>query len=457
MPNHDDTIRSLREALAASPQNAPLRRLLADVLSSAGRFDEAVTEYRAALALAPQDGTIRLALARAYLQAGNPSVAFVIVEEILKQHPAPAAAHLLHCRLFLGENKTDAAARAYRQAVETDPNAADAALAASLGVDPITGLAAATDSDPDAAPEDRVRLTAQGEETGPLTPDLERPTITFADIGGLEGLKEEIRLKILHPLTHPDLYKAYGKAVGGGILVYGPPGCGKTYLARATAGEVKASFLSVGIEDVLNMWLGQSEQNLHELFQTARRHAPCVLFFDEVDALGSQRSDMRSNSTRMLINQFLSELDGVKQSNEGVLVLGATNAPWHMDSAFRRPGRFDRVLFVPPPDGAARIEILRVHLKDRPVAEIDYETVSAKTAQFSGADLKAVIDLAIEGKLAEAMRRGQALPLTTADLLAAAKRHRPTTAEWFATARNYALYSNEGGIYDDVLRWLKMK
>src|SRR5690606_2704948 len=147
------------------------------------------------------------------------------------------------------------------------------------------------------------------------------------------------------------------KAIGGGILMYGPPGCGKTHLARATAGQVKASFISVGIHDVLEMWIGSSEQRLHTMFEQARRQTPCVRFFDEVDALGASRSDMRQSAGRQLINQFLSELDGVKASNEGVLILAATNAPWHLDPAFRRPGRFDRIIFAPPPDAIARSSI----------------------------------------------------------------------------------------------------
>jgi SpoVK/Ycf46/Vps4 family AAA+-type ATPase len=269
-------------------------------------------------------------------------------------------------------------------------------------------------------------------------------------------LKEEIRLKIIHPLTHPELYKAYGKAIGGGILMYGPPGCGKTYLARATAGEIHANFISVGISDVLDMWIGNSERNLHALFEQARSHAPCVLFFDEVDALGASRADMRQHAGRQLINQFLSEMDGVKTSNEGVLVLGATNAPWHLDSAFRRPGRFDRVLFVPPPDAAARAAILRLQCRGKPLEQIDYEALGKRTDHFSGADLKAVVDVAIEGKLQEALKVGVPKPITTKDLMNAAAALKPTTKEWFATARNYALYSNQGGIYDDILQFLKM-
>jgi SpoVK/Ycf46/Vps4 family AAA+-type ATPase len=157
----------------------------------------------------------------------------------------------------------------------------------------------------------------------------------------------------------------------------------------------------------------------------------------------------------MVINQFLSELDGVRSSNEGVLILAATNAPWHLDSAFRRPGRFDRILFVPPPDAEARAAILRLLCRGKPVEDIDYDHLAKKTENFSGADLMAVVDVAIEKKLAEAMKVGIPKPLTTKDLASAAGGVKPSTKEWFSTARNYALYANEGGLYDDILKYMK--
>jgi SpoVK/Ycf46/Vps4 family AAA+-type ATPase len=166
---------------------------------------------------------------------------------------------------------------------------------------------------------------------------------------------------------------------------------------------------------------------------------------------------MRQSAGRQLINQFLSELDGVSSSNEGVLILAATNAPWHLDPAFRRPGRFDRVLFVPPPDPPARAEILRILCRNKPVENIDYDHLARKAKDFSGADLKATVDMAIEAKLRDAMRDGVTKPLSTKDLLAAAKKIRPSTKEWFSTARNYALYSNQGGIYDEILKYMNVK
>lgn len=202
------------------------------------------------------------------------------------------------------------------------------------------------------------------------------------------------------------------------------------------------------------MWIGQSEKNLHALFDQARHSQPCVLFFDEVDALAASRTDLKQSAGRQVINQFLAELDGVQASNDGLLILAATNAPWHLDSAFRRPGRFDRIVFVPPPDLPARAEILRVLLKGKPVETIDHDLLAKKTDGFSGADLKAVIDVAIEVKLKQAMREGIPRPLSTKDLLAAAATIKPSTREWFASARNYALYANQGGAYDDVLKYL---
>ncbi|NJL63696.1 MAG: AAA family ATPase [Methylacidiphilales bacterium] len=448
MTTSHDTVRALREALKLSPDNIPLRQHLAEMLLSVGQFEEAEQEYRQALALKPEQTELKLGLAKAFYQQGKHSQALVIVEDFVKRSDSPPLAYLLHARLLLNSGAVKQAVNQYRQAIALDPAIADLDFAMLLGI---------TDEvNTNSIVNGKIRSVV-GDDT-PFLDDsiLERPEISFQDVGGMDAVKDEIRLKIIYPLSQPELYKAYGKTIGGGILLYGPPGCGKTYLARATAGEINSSFISVGINDVLDMWLGNSERNLHEIFEQARYNQPCVLFFDEVDALAANRTDLRQSSSRMVINQFLSELDGVKSSNEGVLILAATNAPWHLDSAFRRPGRFDRILFVPPPDVAARVATLRLLCNGKPVEEIDYEHVSKKTDNFSGADLKAVVDVAVERKLQEAMKMGIPKPLSTKDLISAAASLKPSTKEWFATARNYALYANEGGLYDDILKYLKI-
>jgi transitional endoplasmic reticulum ATPase len=256
---------------------------------------------------------------------------------------------------------------------------------------------------------------------------------------------------------HPELYKAYGKKIGGGILLYGPPGCGKTYLAKATAGQINAKFINVSLNDILDMWIGNSEKNLHEIFELARFNTPCVLFIDEIDALGASRSDMKQSGGRHLINQFLLELDGINNSNEGILILAATNTPWNLDPAFRRPGRFDRIIFVSPPDEVTRQSILKLKLKNKPVDVIDYGQIAKKTAHYSGADIDAIIDIAIESKLESSFADGIPKPIDTKDILNAIKKHKPSTQEWFMTAKNFAMFANDAGLYDDILTYLKIK
>ena len=435
-----DPIETLREAVSVSPENAPLRRHLGDLLSASGRHEEAAEEYREALALEPSD-ELRLSLARTFLAFGRTGEAAVLVDVVLEADASSAAALVLRSRLLLNEGDLDGARDAYRQAVALDADLADPELADLLVA-------------PEEAEEPILSVPSTPSEE---TFDPDRAVITFADVGGMEEVKEEIRLKIIHPFQHPELYAAYGKRAGGGVLLYGPPGCGKTHVARATAGELRSSFLWVGLEDVLSWLFGESEQNLHDLFEQARRSAPCVVFFDEVDALGARRSDMRSSPGRHLINQFLAELDGVAAENEGILFLAATNAPWHVDDAFRRPGRFDRVVFVPPPDRDARREILRIHLEGRLQEEIDLDRIAARTDGYSGADLHSLVDVAVEAKLAASIRDGVPRPITTDDLVGAARKRKATTAEWFQTARNYALHANQAGSYDAVLEYLGRK
>lgn len=458
MPAPEALIASLREALKLSPENVPLRVHLGDLLLRHEDFSGAEKEFRQAMAQKPADETARLGLVEAFFRQGKHGAALVLLEGWLSQVGAPAAARLWAARIHAAEGEWDAAKTRYREALDRDPSLADPALAkrieeAASASPKIKTATSGGAEDPDR----RIKVSAaEGGNPADTPAQVEKPELGFDDVGGMDKVKEEIQVKIIHPLAHPEIYKAYGKTVGGGILMYGPPGCGKTHLARATAGEVKAFFLSVGIHDVLNMYLGQSESNLHDLFELARGNTPCVLFFDEVDALAMNRTDMRQSAGRQVINQFLSELDGVGAANEGVLVLAATNAPWHLDSAFRRPGRFDRMLFVPPPDAPARAAIFGICLKGKPVEDdLDLSKLAKAAEGFSGADIKAVVDIAVEAKLREAIRGGKPTSLATKDLLAAAKTVKPSTKEWFATARNYALYSNQGGIYDDILQYLK--
>jgi AAA+ superfamily predicted ATPase len=441
---NEATLATLREALALSPDNVPLREHLAATLLAAGRANEAEAEYREALTRGA-GGSAQLGLARAFFALGKLREAGVLAEALAESEPGNAGAQLLLARIVLNDGRPDEAREHYTRAVQLDASLSDPELAAAL---------AAGDAKRERVP---AHAYTGADDADAETAAAERPRITFGDVGGMDDVKEEIRMKIVHPFAQPELFAAYGKTPGGGILLYGPPGCGKTHIARATAGEINATFIAVGIDEVLSMWMGESEQQLHEAFERARRAAPCVLFFDEVDAIGAKRHDIRHGAMRQLVNQFLAELDGIKTSNEGVLVLAATNAPWAVDDALRRPGRFDRVVFIPPPDERARIAILHLHLADRPTSDVDVESLARKTNGFSGADLAAVVDRAVEAKLRDSMQARVPLPLETRDLEAALKGARPTTAEWMQTARSYALHANEAGTYDEVLAYLERR
>jgi SpoVK/Ycf46/Vps4 family AAA+-type ATPase len=312
------------------------------------------------------------------------------------------------------------------------------------------------------APDDKqssnVLRLVQGGKTSDDMPSMEGPkreTLRFSDVGGLDEMKDEIRMKIIVPFQRPELFKQYGKRVGGGVLLYGPPGCGKTMLARATAGECNAYFTNVTIESILDMYYGESERKLAAVFEVARSKTPAVVFFDEVEAIGGSRQQLRNSPAKALVNQLLAEMDGVSSNNANLLVMAATNAPWSVDSALRRPGRFDRVIFVPPPDEPARMEILRLHLRERPVMkDVDTGELARKTGSFSGADLFDLVERATETPLTEAIRGGESRPLQRSDFVAALKKAKPSTREWFAMAKNYATFANTGGLYDDLLEYL---
>jgi SpoVK/Ycf46/Vps4 family AAA+-type ATPase len=285
--------------------------------------------------------------------------------------------------------------------------------------------------------------------------EVENSDLRLADVAGMEKVKRRLHLAFLSPLKNPEMMRLYGKSLRGGLLLYGAPGCGKTFIARAVAGELGAKFISVGLSDVLDMWIGNSEKNVHSIFERARRHAPCVLFFDELDALGRKRSLTR-NSNHGAINQLLSELDGMNQSNEGVFVLAATNHPWDVDTALRRPGRLDRTVLVLPPDLPARESVLNFNLRGRPVdASVDTAAIAKQTVEFSGADLAHLVESAAELAMEESLETGNVRSISQNDFKRALREVKSSTRPWFEIAKNYALFANDGGIYDDLLEYLK--
>ncbi len=280
--------------------------------------------------------------------------------------------------------------------------------------------------------------------------------LTFADVGGMENIKEAIRLKVIYPLQNPDLFESFGKKAGGGILLYGPPGCGKTYIVQATVNESRAALITFSINDILSMYAGASEKNIHQYFETARRRQPAILFVDEVDALGAKRSSFYRMAGKTLVNQFLMEIDANSGRNDGVLIVGATNSPWLLDPAFKRPGRFDKLIFAAPPDRKARADIFRICCAKLPIeGNFDYDKLAEATVWFSGADIKDAVDRAAEMTIQRALRTGKVEAIQFKTLFRVVRKMQPSTKEWFETAKNHATFSDLDGHYKPVLDYLR--
>ena len=397
MSDEAKIIASLLRAVDAAPMDGPLRLLLVNHLLDADRNDEAISQLSVILGQEPNCVPALLAMRRA-----------------LSTSPAPPSDD---------GYDWDRAARNLADAVP--PAYADERVA------PQPDFVADADAEPGA-----VRL---------------------ADVGGMEQVKRRLDAAFLAPMRNPELSRAFRKSLRGGLLLYGPPGCGKTFIARAIAGELGARFHSVTLADVLDMFIGNSERHLRDVFDAARRNVPCVLFFDEIDALGRKRSQMANNAARGVVNQFLTELDGVDTANDGVFVLAATNAPWDVDVALRRPGRLDRTLLVLPPDRPAREAILRHHLKGRPVSGLRLDALAKRTDGYSGADLAHLCDSAAELALMNSAATGTVHPITMAELESVLAQVRPSIGAWLEAARNVALFANESGAYDELVDYLNAR
>lgn len=401
----NDTIKGLEEALVLSPDNHVLRLMLAEAFKSSGYPQDALKHYA------------------------------VLLEKGEQHDKVLVSAGLLAFKL--GEVET---ARQYLEIAQK------LKLEAKELEDKLDTLLIKVPANDEAAENPKNVFEASLEV---------EPSINFEDVGGLEDVKKVIERLIILPYRRPELYAKYGKKAGGGVLMYGPPGCGKTMLARATAGECKLPFLNIRIESILSKWIGESEQNLHEAFRLAREKSPCILFIDELDALAFSRQKQNSNYMRGLVDQLLQELDSMAANNEGLLIMAATNAPWDIDDAMLRPGRFDRRVFVPPPDEMARRSILRLHLANRHAETLDEKRLSKATALFSGADLEALVEQGVEYVIDEAILSGDEPPLSMKHLQDALRDLNPSTLEWLRRAKNYVEFANQDQKYNDVASYLK--
>jgi transitional endoplasmic reticulum ATPase len=449
----EKAVKLLRKALAASPEDWETRSYLVTHYAAAKAWELA----RACLAEAPgpptsEDDLLLSAQVEAEFDQG---AAIRSLSSILEQNKACAGAYLQLAQIYRRQGLKEEARKKYGAATLLDETLTDPEWESWLGhasnsgvtpsPQPVTSEGALAS---DGVSADEIAQAVKDATASAI------PLVTFADIGGMSDVIDRIRMNIIYPFKNPEVFRKFNRKPGGGILLYGPPGCGKTHIARATAGECGATFCSIAITDVLSKWLGESERHLHEIFETARRRAPTVVFIDEIDAIGMSRGEA-SATVAPIVNVLLTEMDGISSDNTNVMVLAATNAPWRVDSALRRPGRFDRVLFVPPPDASARAAILDINLRDIPNEGVDTAKIARQTEKYSGADLRALVLRASDHAILAEMKCAAGGKLTQKMLLDAAKEMRPSTAEWLETARSYASYANRSGLYDELVEYFE--
>jgi transitional endoplasmic reticulum ATPase len=256
---------------------------------------------------------------------------------------------------------------------------------------------------------------SEGERSADQWIVKEKPTIRFDDVAGLDGVKEDIRLKMVYPFEHPELAERFGVRGGGGVLLYGPPGTGKTMLAKATAGEIEATFFTISPADILSKWVGEAEQNIKKLFDAARGEKRSVIFIDEIEALVPARRDEGSSVMQRVVPQILQGMEGFDKKVTPVLFMGATNVPWQLDPAVLRPGRFDEKVYIPLPDLAARRKMMDIYLGKRPVADdVDLNGLAQRLEGYSGADIKYICDRAATVPFLQSVASGEEGEITQA-------------------------------------------
>ncbi|MCL0088563.1 ATP-binding protein [Dehalococcoidia bacterium] len=278
----------------------------------------------------------------------------------------------------------------------------------------------------------RVVPQAESAESAPEWMIVEKPNLRLSDVAGLEEVKEQIRIRMIYPFTHPEQARRFGIKKGGGILLYGPPGTGKTMLARAVAGEIDAAFFTVKPSEIMSKWVGEAEQNIARLFSEARKHERAVIFIDEVESLIPRRRDSHSTVMQRVVPQILSEMEGFASGTEGekaLLFMGATNEPWALDEAVLRPGRFDERVYVPLPNFDARLEILHFHLKDKPLSpDISLEEIAQMLEGYSGADIRRIGEKACDIPFVESVRTGEERDVQRQDLLSVMQQVKPSVS-----------------------------
>ena len=438
MKEYDRAIQDYTKAAELDPKNPIIYNNRGDAYYRKQDYVSAIKDYDRAIMFNPNYMKAYYNRGLCYATLEQYEKAIEDFTKFIELNPSFAEAYHLRGLSYEYSGDLDSAIADYEKALELNPGLSEAKAHLEVA---------------------KAKKEQEGDEKGKDKKSdikmLQKPSMTFDDVAGMDHVKEEIRDAIVYPMMDPDLAREYGKLGGGGILMYGPPGCGKTFIVKAAAGESNAGFINAKLSDLLDMYVGNTEKNIHKVFELARKNSPCIIFFDEVDAIGGRRDQQEGQQyMRMAINQLLYEMDGVEANNENVLVIAATNAPWDVDPALRRSGRFSKSIFIPEPDLQSRIAILRLHSRKRPVKHISWFKLGLATWGYSAADLKAVVDEAASIPWKEAFKTGKKRPILNKDFIAAIKKKKSTLPPWYAQA-NKQIGKKEEVTYIDGKKHVK--
>ncbi len=414
-----------------------------------GEFDKAIEHYNKAIELKPDLLETYFNRGLAYTRKQMYDRAIEDLNKVIELNPNLAEAYYTRGLIREYKQEFDKAIEDYNRALQLDPGYSKAETQREVAQSKKASVASGTPIPPAGGGGPTAQTPGAGGEGSGLTEFkvLKKPNMGFKDVAGLEKTKEKIKDFIVYPMLNPSLAKKYGKEPGGGIIFYGPPGTGKTFIAKAAAGECESSFISVKMSDIVDMYAGNTEKNLHNAFETARKNSPCILFFDELDGIAGKREGMDQSFEKRSINQFLMELDGAEYSNEGILIIGATNAPWDVDAALRRAGRFSKMIYFPEPDYRTRAGITKLNLKKRPISpNLRISRIARMTEGYSSADIAELCDSAAAIPWKEALKTGKERLITFADFVKATQGDegvKSTLEPWYGSVKKKLIEEEE--------------
>ncbi len=420
----EKSIADYTKAIELDPRNPLFYNNRGDAYYRMQKFELAIKDYDKAIALSPDYYKAYYNRGLAYACIQDYEHAVEDFGQVIEISPEFAEAYHLRGITYEYMNDYSSAVGDYKKALELDPNNTEIKRNLTQAMEKEAGGGAEGSS--------------EGGKGGKEVNILKNIKMRFKDVAGMFKMKEQIQEAIVYPLKDPELARKYGKESGGGILLYGPPGCGKTFIVKAAAGECGATFINAKISDIVDMYVGNTEKNLHKIFDAARKNKPAIIFFDEIEALGGRRDKMEGGQQhlKMAVNQMLYELDGIEADNREVLVIGATNAPWDVDPALRRSGRFSHTIYIPEPDFISREGILKMHAKKIPKLgkHINYKRLALATVGYAAADLKAVVDEAAAIPWREAYHGKKERAVVEKDFIQAIRKRKSSLPPWYAQA-----------------------